>query len=192
MAEGTELFGAYDSLCKARNAIHRIAAAERLCHSLLGLVNSAASACPGCAGNGDRPGCGQGPARLAHLTRAYAALRGFRVPAWPYPGPIGIRERRAVYLFDQWQYLGTARTSSDIDAVLETRAQEFDVNVFRLLVKTLRRLPAARVVPFVPKRPTPETQPEALWETDQRDEAVVGAPASERIAAMSSRSALAN
>jgi DNA polymerase-3 subunit epsilon len=190
MTDGNELFGAFDSLRKARNAIHRIAVAERLCHSLLGLGNSGGPSCPGCAGNGSRPGCEHGPGRLAHLTRAYGALREIRVPAWPYPGPIAVRERRAVYLFDQWQYLGTARTQSDIEAVLETRAREFDVKVFRLLVKALRRLPAKRIIVLAPD--AVEARPESLREIDQRDDAVFGPPASERIAAMSSRNALAN
>jgi len=152
MAEGNELFGAFDSLRKARNAIQRIAIAERVCHTLLGLGNSAGPSCPGCAGNGGLPGCEHGTGRLAHLTRAYGALRGIRVPAWPYRGPIAVRERRAVYIFDQWQYLGTARTLSDIGAVLETRVREFDAKIFRLLVKTLPRLPAKRIVPLAPRR----------------------------------------
>ena len=192
MAEGNELFGAFDSLRKARNAIQRIAIAERVCHTLLGLGNSAGPSCPGCAGNGGLPGCEHGTGRLAHLTRAYGALRGIRVPAWPYRGPIAVRERRAVYIFDQWQYLGTARTLSDIGAVLETRVREFDAKIFRLLVKTLPRLPAKRIVPLAPGRSAVEAQTESLPDFDQRDDAVVGPPASERIAAMSSRSALAN
>jgi len=53
-----------------------------------------------------------------------------------------------VYVFDQWQYLGTARSSSEIYDALETRTPEFDVRVFRLLVKTLRRLPPQRIVPL--------------------------------------------
>jgi DNA polymerase-3 subunit epsilon len=49
MATGDELYGAFDSPRKARNAMRRIAATHRLCHSLLGLRESAGVACPGCA-----------------------------------------------------------------------------------------------------------------------------------------------
>ena len=76
--------------------------------------------------------------------------------------------------------------------MLETRAREFDVKVFRLLVKTLRRLPAKRIVPLAAGRRAVEAPQEPLMEFDQRDEAVAGPPASERIVAMSSRSALSN
>jgi DNA polymerase-3 subunit epsilon len=192
MAGGSELYGAFDSTRKARNAIRRIAAAERLCHSLLGLGESRGDGCSGCAPSGSARACERGPGRLAHLTRAYSALRALRVPAWPYPGPIAIRERRDVHIFDQWQYLGTAQTSPDIDGVLETRAAEFDVNVYRLLVKTLPRLPASRVVPLPPRHDAAEAKRAARREFDQRDEAVLAPLERERIAAMSSRSVLAN
>jgi DNA polymerase-3 subunit epsilon len=148
MVEGDELYGAFETPRKARNAILRIARAERLCHFLLGLGGHTEGACPGCADRGGGPTCEHGPPRLDYLTRAYRALRGLRVPAWPYRGPIAVRERRDVYLFDQWQYLGTARASSDIDGLLETRPADLDVKMFRLLVKTLRRLPAKRIVPL--------------------------------------------
>jgi hypothetical protein len=152
LAEGNELYGTFDSPRKAKNAIRRLAADHRLCHSLLGLDPGSCAACSGRPGGGGAPGCALGyvhrAARLAHLTRAFTALSGLRLPAWPYRGPIAIRERGGVYVFDQWQYLGTARGSAEIHAALETRAPEFDVKVFRLLVKMLRKLPAKRVVPL--------------------------------------------
>ena len=42
-----ELFGIFDSPRKARNALRRIAAAHELCHSLLGIAEGPAAACPG-------------------------------------------------------------------------------------------------------------------------------------------------
>jgi len=147
LREGNDLFGAFETPRKAQNALRRIAARHRLCHSIIGLPEAS---CEACAGRHDDPvsRCAHGTGRLAQLTRAFSGLRGLRVPAWPYEGPIGIRERRDVYVFDQWQYLGTARNSSEIYDALETRTPEFDVRVFRLLVKTLRRLPPQRIVPL--------------------------------------------
>lgn len=189
LADGNELYGAFDSPRKARNAIRRIATAERLCHSLLGLGESSGDACSGCARSGSARGCECGPGRIAHLTRAYRALRALRVPAWPYRGPIAIRERRDVHIFDQWQYLGTAQTSSDIDGVIETRAAEFDVKVYRLLVKTLTRLPASRIVRLPTRNAAAEMKRAAPREFDQRDEAVLAPPESERSTGMPGTSA---
>ena len=141
----SEPYGTFDSPRKASNAIRRIASQHRLCHSLLGLNEET---CAACADRCDdqRADCASGTTRLTHLTRAFSALRPLRVPAWPYPGPIGIREHRDVYVFDRWQYLGTARNSSEIHGVLTARTAEFDVKVFRLLLKALPRLDAKRVV----------------------------------------------
>lgn len=147
LTEGDELYGIFDSPRKAKNAIRRLAAAHRLCHSVLGLDEDSCAACSGGHGDGGTVGCARGTARLGHLTRAFTALRDLRVPRWPYCGPIAVRERGDVYIFDQWRYLGTARSLADVQAAMETRAPEFNVKVFRLIVKTLRRTPASRVVP---------------------------------------------
>jgi DNA polymerase-3 subunit epsilon len=151
LREGSELFGAFDSPRKARNALLRIAAEHRLCHFIIGLPMGSCAACAGRPPD-HPPDCARGAGRLAQLTRAFTGLRGLRVPRWPYTGPIAIRERRDVYLFDQWQYLGTARSSPEIHDVLEARAPEFDVRMFRLLVKTLPRLSPQRIVPLALSR----------------------------------------
>jgi len=147
LRDGDDLYGTFESPRKAQNALRRTAARHRLCHSIIGLPEDSCEACAG-RGPDQVPDCARGTGRLTQLTRAFSGLRSLRVPPWPYHGPIGIRERRDVYVFDQWQYLGTARSSSEIHDVLETRAPEFDVRVFRLLVKTLPRLPPRRVVPL--------------------------------------------
>jgi DNA polymerase-3 subunit epsilon len=64
----------------------------------------------------------------------------------PMPGPIGIRERSDLHIVDGWRYLGTARNDAEIHAVLETRAGAFNPRVFRLLAKTLQKLPERRIV----------------------------------------------
>src|SRR6185369_7218618 len=93
----------------------------------------------------DASQCGHRPAHLSHLTRAFSALRGLRVPAWPYRGPIGIRERSDLHIVDRWRYLGTARNESEIHAALESRG-DFDVKIFRVLAKRLPELPRHRIV----------------------------------------------
>ena len=140
-----ELFGLFESPRKARNALLRVAAARKLCHLLLG-IDGRASGCPGCGAEPDAAACDRGSTRLVHLTRAFTALRELRVSAWPYAGPIGIRERSDLHIVDGWRYLGTARNDAEIHTVLETRAGAFNPRVFRLLAKTLQKLPERRIV----------------------------------------------
>jgi DNA polymerase-3 subunit epsilon len=98
--------------------------------------------------------------RLRHLTRIGLALRDWRVPAWPYAGPIGVRERAELHVLDDWRYLGTARCAQEVDDLLgqgRVRAGEgFERGTFSFLVKTLARLPRRRIVPLpaVPSRNT--------------------------------------
>ncbi len=163
-----ELFGIFDSPRKACNALRRIAAAHELCHSLLGIAEDPAAACPTCSVETGAAECGRNAARLVHLTRAFSALRELRIPAWPYQGPVGIRERSDLHIVDQWRYLGTARNDAEIHAALETRASGFDVKIFRLLAKKLGKLPRSRIVclaasekgcsPPVPCCPHPEPE----------------------------------
>ena len=141
-----ECFGMFESPRKACNALVRIAADHRLCHSLLGVREAPDAACLACPAERGGAACGRRAERLRHLARAFVALRPLRVPAWPYRGPIGIRERADLHILDRWQYLGTARSEGEIDAVLETRVPDFDMQIFGLLAKSLRRLPRSKIV----------------------------------------------
>jgi DNA polymerase-3 subunit epsilon len=61
------------------------------------------------------------------------ALKPMRLQAWRYPGPIAIAERHSWHLIDGWAYLGSARTRSEIPALLDQGRRAFDRDVYRLL-----------------------------------------------------------
>jgi DNA polymerase III subunit epsilon len=145
LAPNEESFGAFESPLKARNALHRIATRQRLCHSLLGIPETAGP-CLACPIHRAGAACGLRTARLRHLTRAFNALRPLRLPPWPFSGPVGLRERSDLHIVDAWRYLGTARDESEIHAALETRTADFDARIFALLAKSLRRLPRSKIV----------------------------------------------
>lgn len=147
-ASTDELFGVFGSERKARNALMRLANREYLCHALLGITESPRFPCLACAALPQRRTCAAKAARLKHLVKAGEALRPLRIGRWAYPGPIGIRERRDIHLFDQWRYLGTGQIESDVQEILRSRAHDFDRDIFELLEKTLRKLPASRFVQF--------------------------------------------
>ena len=81
-----ELFGMFESPRKARNALHRMAATHRLCHSLLGIGEASGAACAGCAVDSGAPACDRGTAsscppyagvrRVARASRSGLALCG--------------------------------------------------------------------------------------------------------------------
>jgi DNA polymerase-3 subunit epsilon len=146
-----ELYGMFDSARKARNALLRVATGGHLCHALLGIAQSSAAPCTGCAAH-DSAKCVRKTDRLKHLAKALVALRPWRVEQWPYDGPIGVRERSDLHVLDDWRYLGTAQGEHEIHQVMQTRAQYFDQDMFAFLAKTLRRLPPKRIL-HLPPRP---------------------------------------
>lgn len=156
---GCESYGLYDSERKARNALRRVAHDKRLCYALLGLAETQEQLCTACDLGPESGRCGRRIERLKHLTRVIEALAPLRVPAWPFAGPIGIRERADIHIVHDWRYLGTARSESEIDDVLQTRASDFDRDMFMLLAKKLPRLAVWRIIRLpdhAQRRPVPE------------------------------------
>lgn len=145
---GCASYGLYDSERKARNALRRLAHDQRLCYSLLGMAETAGQLCTACNLAREPGECGRKVERLKHLIRVVRALASLRLEAWPFAGPIGIRERADIHIVHDWRYLGTARNKTEMDEVLQIRAPDFDRDIFMLLVKNLPRLAARRIIRF--------------------------------------------
>jgi DNA polymerase-3 subunit epsilon len=129
-----ELYGLYSGTRKAQSALRHIADAFALCPGLLGLDKLApgkpcfSSQVKRCLG-----ACHGAEPRQQHDLRVLEALAPMRLQAWPYAGPIGIREGHAWHVIDGWAYLGTARSKSAISELLSSGRHSFDRDVYRLL-----------------------------------------------------------
>ena len=133
-AEGLsqELFGLYASERKATNALARLAKRNGLCHALLGLPRGDCCAKGACA-------------RPQQLMRALTALAALRLPPWPYAGPVGLREGRTVHVFDQWQWIGSAKTAPEMAELGQMCPRGFNHAIFNVLTRALPRLCARRL-----------------------------------------------
>ena len=145
-ADMTETFGFFPSERIARNALTRFATKHRLCHCLVGLGESAGSACLACPASEARVACAGMIDRKKQLIRIFTAMKPLCNPVWPHAGPIGIRERSDIHVVDHWQFLGTARNEGELHGVLENHADNFDKRLCLLLNRTLSRLPRAKIV----------------------------------------------
>ncbi len=145
-ARTSDSFGIFATERRARNALIRLAATHRLCHGVLGIGASADARCGACPVDRSERRCADPLERRRQLLRVLPALRPLRVPAWPHPGPIGIRERSEMHVVDRWRFLGTARDESELHHLLDCRGGTFDLRQFRMLSRTLPRLPAARII----------------------------------------------
>lgn len=135
-------YGPFKDKRAARSMLQRLANECGLCWTLLGLearvgpcfarqVRKCAGACVGAE------------TRDAHQARLREALAPWRLPKWPFDGPVVVQEEGSaagphagghLHLIDHWCHLGTVR---DRDALRRLAAEPpkvlFDADVFRLL-----------------------------------------------------------
>jgi DNA polymerase-3 subunit epsilon len=143
LSSASELYGMFDSERKARNALLRYSRQHSLCHATLGIAQSPRTRCVAC-GDAGRV-CDGKTERLRHLVKCFVALRPLRVSPWPYRGPIVVRERRDLHVFDQWRYLGTAKTESEVREAMRARPGDFDKAIYACLVRSLPKIPPDRI-----------------------------------------------
>jgi DNA polymerase III subunit epsilon len=152
-----DLYGPFSSRRQAREALRFLAAEAALCWSALGLEHRNgpcfARQVKKCAG-----ACIGAEPLAAHHERLRNALAPHALKRWPYADMVGVREtsitgtRTEVHVLRDWCWLATARDESDLQAVLDAPPRaEFDLDIYRLLVK---RLPRAALVPL---RPAPRS-----------------------------------
>jgi DNA polymerase-3 subunit epsilon len=141
------LYGLFRTRRVARNALRELADAHDLCHIAVGLEQGKGP-CLGYRLNRCRGACVGKESALSHAMRMTQALHPLRLPAWPFPGPIGLRERDVasgrseVHAFDAWRRLGSFENDADLEEGLRVRTQgSFDYETWRLLRRYLDERP---------------------------------------------------
>jgi len=145
------LYGPFSSRRAARETLRLLAGEATLCWTALGLERREgpcfARQLRKCAG-----ACAGIETPAAHHARLRAALAPHALRRWPYRGMVGVREtsitgeRSEIHVFRDWCWLGSARDESELQSIVDAPPRgEFDLDIYRLLVK---RLPRARIVPL--------------------------------------------
>ena len=153
------VFGPFRTGNDARKALEGKAREAGLCLKVLGLEAGEGSCvayqvqkCRGaCVGREPRP---------LHDARLQLALASVRLKAWPFPGPIGIRERAphargtCVHVLDRWRHLGTARDEREVFEVLRRSVEPgFDADGYRIIARALKDVRIQDLLTF--ERPGP-------------------------------------
>ena len=146
-------FGVFHSQKDARKALSEIAQAQHLCLKVLGLESSEGS-CFALQMGKCRGACVGKEALILHNMRTQLALSALKIKSWPFPGRIAVHERHSsgfaadgsreadVHVLEDWSYLGTARSSDELEALNTAQAPRgFDVDVYRILVRYLSMHP---------------------------------------------------
>jgi DNA polymerase-3 subunit epsilon len=141
-----QLYGCYRSKRQAVEGLRALAQRHALCPQALGLESGKGRCFAQQIGQCKGVCCGLESAERHHA-RLLLALAAERLRAWPYAGPVGLREhspeqdRTEVHVFDQWRHLGTARCETDVAELMESRHETksggFDLDIYRLLLSRL-------------------------------------------------------
>ena len=141
-----DLYGIFRSQRDAMEMLSEIAQSEKLCKAVLGLEKvKPDNPCFGFQLKQCKGACVGKEKSELHQARLLMALARHRVPAWPYQGPVGLKEDRALHVIDAWCYLGTASSDEEVIDFLTEGKPVFDLDVYKILRKALKTLP---IVPF--------------------------------------------
>jgi DNA polymerase-3 subunit epsilon len=144
----SDAFGVFKSEGAARKALVGLAREHELCLRMLGLEESRGSCFAYQIGKCRGACVGLEPLPL-HAARLKLALIPHRVKSWPFPGPIGIRERNPndreqIHVIDNWRHLATLEEGDELPS--RTKPQPFDVDVYRILLRYLNTKARPRII----------------------------------------------
>ena len=132
------LYGLFYSKREAHSYLKAIAKKYHLCEALLGLENRIEG--KSCFGYQVKQ-CGGACLNLTpialHNLQLKTALDLFKVQAWPYSGPIAIKEGGEMIVIDKWCYLGTAINQDELYELAESGEAEFDLDIYKIVKKAL-------------------------------------------------------
>lgn len=149
------LFGVFRSQRDALEMLSELAREEKLCKAVLGLEKVKPGApCFGYQLRHCKGACLGKETPKAHHLRLLMAMARHKIPAWPYSGPVGLKEGDVIHLVQSWCYLGAATSDEQVDELLQAGEPVFDLDVYKILRKAIKALP---VIPIAADRYRQET-----------------------------------
>jgi len=147
-----ESYGPFRTARDATRALEGKAREACLCLKTMGLEPGAGS-CFGHQLGRCRGACVGKEPRALHDARLRVALSTLRLKPWPFPGPIGLKERMVsgegtvLHVIDRWRHLGTASDEAEVAALVDRSSDvQFDPDAYRILVKCIERVAPREVV----------------------------------------------
>ena len=141
------MYGPFPAKPRAKALLQSLAADYALCWKALG-VQQTEGACFARQLHRCRGACVGEESMMQHNLRLLDALSEHRFPAWPWKGPITIKETHPDhgwerhYLVNRWCHLGTAKDEDELWQLRESKnsnACDFDPDIYKLLRKYLAR-----------------------------------------------------
>lgn len=152
-AHFANLHGLFRSRASALEEMRALANEHGLCPILLGMEKSRGP-CFAHQIRRCRGACVGKESPIVHGLRLGQALTQLRMRPWPFAGRVGVRESGnpsdPLIVLDRWCYLGTARSDTDLENLLESRPQPvFDLDTYRILSRFFASArPRCAVIPL--------------------------------------------
>ncbi|MCG7198473.1 GIY-YIG nuclease family protein [Marinobacter pelagius] len=139
-----DYFGLFRSKRDAERALSGIATRNELCNQLLGLEPEQKGPCFQRTLGRCKGACEGGEDVARYNLRMQIAFHGLRLSTWPWRGPVGIVERNEesgrtdILVVYNWIHVATVHDEDELhDLCLSGQAVTFDLDSYKLLVKTL-------------------------------------------------------
>jgi DNA polymerase-3 subunit epsilon len=137
------VYGLFGSQKDALKTLKEIAETAQLCLAALGLEQvPAGHACVGFETQQCSGACVGRETPGQHAQRLLRVMADWRVQAWPFSGPVLVREGQGGHVLDAWRYLGTASTDAEVRALLAQERPAFDKDTYKVLVSWLPKVVA--------------------------------------------------
>ena len=140
-SESEPLYGPFASKLHVRALLEELAGPHGLCWRQLGWEKRGGP-CFARQVKRCRGACIGEESPLVHGLRLATALGPWKLRDWPWPGRAIVRERHAgsareaIYVFDRWHHVGTARDEAELEDLLTCRVEiGFDPDIYRILVQ---------------------------------------------------------
>lgn len=146
-----DYFGLFRSKKDAEKALSGIAAKNDLCNKLLGLEPDQEGPCFQRTLGRCKGACDGGEDRTRFNLRMQIAFHSLRLKTWPWKGPVGVveynpeRDRTDILIVYNWMHVATVHERQELgDLSLDSQAVTFDLDSYKLIVKTLVARKAAQ------------------------------------------------
>lgn len=139
----SELYGPFRSEKDALKALDGKAREAALCRKRLGLEKGEGS-CFGYQLGRCRGVCVGKELPQLHDMRVKLALASLKIRAWPFAGPIAVREggvatSAEIHVLDRWQHLGSVTEGEDPTSLVDVDVlRSFDADSYRIIARFLR------------------------------------------------------
>lgn len=153
----SELYGFYHSRRAAITQLRAVCAEHRLCPPLLGLEKHTPGRCFNHQLKRCEGACLGVEAPEVHASRLEEALASIKMQAWPYGGPVCIREGDALHVVENWCHYGCVNKLEEAHGMLAKVKPRFDLDTYKILLRMMNSHEVIALTGEVPpslRRPT--------------------------------------